>query len=327
MEILTINKLNQYKQNLSNAIKQDKTSDLVYYDLEPAQEAKLLNNLYKHSFFSLINIIKSTRQIGETLGINVPAPSQTNTETQERTCEKSYVTAPKKFNCKRIDIDSFITYAKLDTLAGYLDQDFDNLLDNYLDKQMLLSLLLVGFNGVYRAENSNFYENKLAEDVAKGWLQLIRDNAPDKVLSGVQVGEAQEYKTLNSLVKNALAKIDNPLRAGGDLVAICGRNIISDQPVKIEYENFSQDKIGLITISEKLIGGLKAFSVPYFPENSILITRLDNLSLYIHTGTIRRFLEKNPAKNRLENYISMNVDFVIEDYNAALLIDNINMIE
>lgn len=40
-----------------------------------------------------------------------------------------------------------------------------------------------------------------------------------------------------------------------------------------------------LIISQKRLGGLQAIRVPFFPDNTILITRLDNLSLYWQDGT------------------------------------------
>lgn len=48
-----------------------------------------------------------------------------------------------------------------------------------------------------------------------------------------------------------------------------------------------------------------------------------NLSLIVQTGTIRRFFKSVPSLDRMENYFSMNVDFIVEDYNVCALIENI----
>ncbi|WP_386692520.1 MULTISPECIES: P2 family phage major capsid protein [unclassified Lonepinella] len=82
-----------------------------------------------------------------------------------------------------------------------------------------------------------------------------------------------------------------------------------------------------MTISQKLIGGLRAVNVPYFPENSILITRFNNISFYFLQNSVRRIIEEVPTKNRTETYSSITCDFIIEDYNAAALIENIEIME
>ena len=56
-----------------------------------------------------------------------------------------------------------------------------------------------------------------------------------------------------------------------------------------------------IIISQKRIGGLPAARVPFFPDNAILITRFDNLSIYFQDGARRRRGWTSPAR-RIENY-------------------------
>ncbi|MFC0815008.1 P2 family phage major capsid protein [Pasteurella multocida] len=327
MENLTVNKYRAYIQHLSNSLKLDNNGALFVYNLDPKQEKQFFANLKKNSFFGLINVIKSRFSEGNTLGIQIPMPSTTDTDREERQPDKAYIEPFQRFYCEQINIDSCVSYPKLDSLASYLDKDFDQELERYLDKQTLLSLLMVGFNGKKRTTEttSTPAENKLAEDVKKGWLQQIREEKASVVITGANVGEGQQYKNLNALIKAGLAKIENPHKMHGDLVAICGRNVLADYPVVIEYDNLSTEKTAQVTISQKLIGGLKAFNVPYMPENSILITRLDNLSLYVHTGTIRRMLETNSRKDRLEHYFSMSLDFIVENYDCVALLDNIQI--
>ena len=55
----------------------------------------------------------------------------------------------------------------------------------------------------------------------------------------------------------------------------------------------------------------------------MLITSLQNLSLYYQTGGRRRFVKEAPEKNRIENYESSNDAYVVEDYGFGCLIENI----
>jgi len=63
--------------------------------------------------------------------------------------------------------------------------------------------------------------------------------------------------------------------------------------------------------------------VPYFPANAMMITRTDNLSIYWQEGTQRRHIEEVPKRDRIENYESANEDYVVEDYAAGCVIENI----
>ena len=65
--------------------------------------------------------------------------------------------------------------------------------------------------------------------------------------------------------------------------------------------------------------------VPFFPADAILITRLDNLSLYWQEGTRRRMLKDEPELDRVANYESVNEAYVVEDYELVVLVENISI--
>jgi hypothetical protein len=54
------------------------------------------------------------------------------------------------------------------------------------------------------------------------------------------------------------------------------------------------------------MGGLQAVRAPSFPANAVLITRLDNLSIYWQEDTRRRSVIDNPKRDRIENFESVN---------------------
>ena len=64
---------------------------------------------------------------------------------------------------------------------------------------------------------------------------------------------------------------------------------------------------------------------PFFPDNAILITRFDNLSIYFQEGARRRRVEDVPKRDRIENYESSNDAYVIEDLGLAALVENIEL--
>ncbi|EOV2348016.1 P2 family phage major capsid protein, partial [Enterobacter kobei] len=81
-----------------------------------------------------------------------------------------------------------------------------------------------------------------------------------------------------------------------------------------------------LIISQKRIGNLPAVRAPFFPANAMLITRLDNLSIYWQAGTRRRSVIDNPKRDRVENYESVNEAYVVEDYDGVCLVENIEML-
>lgn len=108
-------------------------------------------------------------------------------------------------------------------------------------KRQALDRIMIGFNGVKRAKTSNRSENPLLQDVNKGWLQKIREDAPDHVMGStttggettpgaVKVGKGGEYANLDAVVMDAVNElIDVVYRDDDDLVVICGRELLSDK--------------------------------------------------------------------------------------------------
>ena len=62
---------------------------------------------------------------------------------------------------------------------------------------------------------------------------------------------------------------------------------------------------------------------PHFPAGKVLVTRLDNLSIYYQDGARRRAVMDKPEKDRVEFYESSNDAYVIEDYGLCALVENI----
>jgi P2 family phage major capsid protein len=246
--------------------------------------------------------------------------------------------ADVEYKCEQTNFDTVLTYAKLDLWAKF--QDFQVRIRNAIVKRQALDRIMIGFNGVKRAKTSNRGENVLLQDVNKGWLQKIREDAPDNVLGTktaddgtvtiepVKVGKGGLYANLDALVMDAVNELIDPIFQDDDeLVVVCGRELLSDKYfplVNKEQENSEKIAADLI-ISQKRMGGLQAVRAPYFPANAVLITRLDNLSIYWQEDTRRRSVIDNPKRDRIENFESVNEAYVVEDYRCAALVENITI--
>lgn len=199
----TKQKYSRHVEKLANSMKADQNGNLVVYDLMPEHEQNFLKSLSHNSFFGLINLVRSQFAVGDCLGVQVPMPSTTDTDTSERSPERGYITPRQRFNCEQINIDSFINYAKLDALADYLDTDFESELNNALDKQTLFSLLMVGFNGTSRAPTSDPTTHKLAEDVKKAGYNSLKSNAQAKSSTVQPSAKGSNIKPLMLSLKQA----------------------------------------------------------------------------------------------------------------------------
>ncbi|HBE4724114.1 TPA: P2 family phage major capsid protein, partial [Escherichia coli] len=114
--------------------------------------------------------------------------------------------ASNKYECDQINFDFYIRYKTLDLWARY--QDFQLRIRNAIIKRQSLDFIMAGFNGVKRAETSDRSSNPMLQDVAVGWLQKYRNEAPARVMSKVtdeeghttseviRVGKGGDYASL-----------------------------------------------------------------------------------------------------------------------------------
>lgn len=173
-----------------------------------------------------------------------------------------------------------------------------------------------------------------------GWPQKYRNEAPTRVMSKIvdeegnvvsaviRVGKNGDYVNLDALVMDATDNlIDEIYQEDSELVAIVGRKLLADKyfPIVNKDQPNSEALAADIIISQKRIGNLPAVRVPYFPANAIMVTRLDNLSIYFMDESHRRSIIENPKLDQVENYESMNIDYVVETYAAGCFIENIKL--
>ncbi|MFL0341174.1 phage major capsid protein, P2 family [Enterobacter ludwigii] len=332
---------NAYLQQLARLNGVAVTELASKFTVEPSVSQTLEDEIQQSAaFLTLINVMGVAEQSGQLLGLGVGSTiaGTTDTTTKEREPTDPTMMADVEYKCEQTNFDTVLTYAKLDLWAKF--KDFQVRIRNAIVKRQALDRIMIAFNGVKRAKTSNRGENVLLQDVNKGWLQKIREDAPDNVLGTktaddgtvtvepVKVGKGGLYTNLDALVMDAVNELIDPIFQDDDgLVVVCGRELLSDKYfplVNKEQENSEKIAADLI-ISQKRMGGLQAVRAPYFPPNAVLITRLDNLSIYWQEETRRRSVIDNPKRDRIENFESVNEAYVVEDYRCAALVENIEI--
>jgi len=324
---------NQYLDRLGelNAV----PSAREQFAIEPSVQQKLETKIQESSeFLGKVNVIGVTELKGDKLGLGVSGPiaSRTNTDAKEREPRSVETLDSRGYECVKTNYDTFIKYATLDAWAKF--PNFQTRVRDLIVKRQALDRMVIGFNGERAAANTDLAANPLLQDVNIGWLQHIRAEAGDRVLDSgraantVSVGAAGDYKNLDALVYDAYQTLLDPwFRNDGALVAIVGRSLLHDKlfPLVSEPDAPTEMLAADIVRSQRRLGGLPAVTVPYFPENKVLITRYDNLSIYWQLSARRRSIVDNAKRDRIENYESSNDAYVVEDYGLTALIENIEI--
>jgi len=311
------------------------------YTAEPSVAQTLETKIQESSgFLQKINIIPVDEQSGERLGLGIGASIAGTTDTTQKEREPTdptYIDG-EGYKCTQTNYDTALPYSKLDLWAKF--QDFQTRIRDAIVLRQALDRIMIGFNGVKREKTSNRVTNPLLQDVNIGWLEKIRQEAPvqvlDKIVSEgqvispkIRIGTGGDFANLDALVLGAVCeKIAPWYQEDTELVVVCGRSLLADKyfPIVNRDQPNSETLAADLIISQKRIGNLPAVRVPFFPANAMLITRLDNLSIYWQDGTRRRSVIDNPKRDRVENFESVNEAYVVEDYDGVCLIENIEML-
>lgn len=334
-------KFNAYLTQLA-ALNGVAVSDIASkYTAEPSVAQTLETKIQESSgFLQKINIIPVDEQSGERLGLGIGASIAGTTDTTQKEREPTdptYIDG-EGYKCTQTNYDTALPYSKLDLWAKF--QDFQTRIRDAIVLRQALDRIMIGFNGVKREKTSNRETNPLLQDVNIGWLEKIRQEAPvqvlDKIVSEgqvispkIRIGTGGDFANLDALVLGAVSeKIAPWYQEDTELVVVCGRSLLADKyfPIVNRDQPNSETLAADLIISQKRIGNLPAVRVPFFPANAMLITRLDNLSIYWQDGTRRRSVIDNPKRDRVENFESVNEAYVVEDYDGVCLIENIEML-
>ena len=307
------------------------------FNVDPSVQQRLESRMQESSeFLNRINITGVTAQQGEAVGIGVSGPiaSRTDTNNAERKTRDVHTTQGDKYKCEQTNYDTHLKYATLDAWAHF--PDFQQRVAAEIVQRQALDRIMIGWNGKTVAATTNLATNPNLEDVNKGWIQKLREgraaNVMSEVASGsnkIKIGEsvaaADGYKNLDALVFDMKRGLDPWFQQNTSLVAICGADLLDDKYFEIiNSANKNTEKVaGDILMSTRRLGGLQAIVVPYFPKKAIMVTLLNNLSIYYQRSARRRMLINNPKRDQLENYESSNDAYVIEDFGAAMFAENI----
>lgn len=308
------------------------------FTVTPSVQQKLIDRQQESSaFLQAINIQTVSEQMGETLGLSVSGPlaSRTNTAggTARTTTDPSGLDGDS-YVCVQTNSDTHLTYAKLDAWAKF--KDFQTRIRNQIIQRQALDRIMIGWNGTTAAAQSNKATNPLLQDVNVGWLQKVRGyKAGASVLAegGKEDGKiiidaagAGDYKNVHALVVDATHNLlPSWARGDSDLVAILGDDLLHETFFPLVDSNLvpSETLAADLVMSAKRVGGKKAATVPFFPSNAILVTRLDNLSIYEQDGKRRRTIVDRAELDRVQTFESSNDAYVIEDFDYACLIENV----
>ena len=313
-------------------------STAAKFAVEPSIAQKMIAGVQESSeFLKKINMEPVTEGEGEAIGLTQGSTIAGRSNTKGGTARKPVDPTGLESNayaCKKTDFDVALRYEKMDAWAKHAD--FYAKWKAFVDRAIALDMIMIGWNGKTAAIQTDRASNPLLQDVNIGWLEKIRTKAPAHHMkevvaaSGkVKIGTGGDYNNLDALVVDIVGDlIDEVHQDDTDLVVICGRQLLNDKnfPLVNDASDNTDTLAGQVLVAQKQMGGLPAVRVPFFPDNALLVTSFDNLSIYFQESGKRRQIIDRSEMDQVEEYQSSNDAYVIENYKKVAFVENIEIL-
>lgn len=188
-----------------------------------------------------------------------------------------------------------------------------------------LDILRIGFNGTSAAVDTDPEAFPMGEDVNKGWHQLVKEIAPEQIVTSPIVFDPNgggDYKTLDAMaveLKNSL--IHESLRTDPRLVVLVGSDLVaSSQTHMLNAADKPTEQVAAMKM-DKNIGGMHAYTPPFFPSKRMVVTTLSNLHCYTQRGTRQRSAENIDDRKQWEEKYWRMEGYAIEEFESYAAID------
>lgn len=291
------------------------------FAVEPTLAQELNDKITEQSdFLGRINIVPVDEIKGEKviLGLNGPATSRTDTTKRDRVPRHLLDLDGKGYELFDTHTDVALRFATIDSWAKF--EDFAERYAAAVQRQIALDRIMIGWHGTHVAADSDIDAFPMLEDVNKGWLQIVREQAPHQLMTGegskITLGAGGDYENLDSLVHDVKQMIDPVFRDNNDLITIVGTDLLAADKARLYAEKGASTPSEKARIEEQQViatyGGLLSFTVPFFNPTGVVVTSWDNLSIYFQHSSWRRYLQDNPKRSQCEDYNSRNEGYVVE---------------
>ena len=297
----------------------------------PRQSATLASG-WQANFLAEITPVPVTDISGRVVLVDASGPlARTSPPHERRSPLQAHSLVSRGYRCEQVNFDFALNYDNVDAHASA--NGLEGSARAAFERRKWLDLIQIGFNGTHYADTSDPGTYPGRDDCGVGWLQKFRNEAAGRVISGLSVSSPKSntrgtHHTIDALVLDAWqSMIDEQWQEG--IVAVCSHNTLVRKqwplinrldPSQMNQEILLNEEI----IKNPVLGNLPAVTVPFFPDNAVLITPLANLCLYWQRGSVRGLVKNEPQYNRLAFYESCNLDWVVGQYEAGCLLDGID---
>jgi P2 family phage major capsid protein len=290
------------------------------FSATPEVEQRLQDKIVEQEdLLQRINVIMVDEMEGQNILGSASGPASGRTDTtvdgQERTPRDLLGLDTFTYKLYQTNSDVYMRYATMDAWAKF--PDLADRYARYVQKRIANDRVIIGWYGESAAADTDLVANPLMQDVNEGWMQYMRDNKAANILTEggtvneIHIGEGGDYVNLDHAVSDLLEGIPQYLRTG--LIALIGSDLVGrEKSALYQALGLKPTEKTLATASLTFFGGVPWETPNNFPSRGLVITSLDNLSIYVQSGSWRRRIKDKPEKDRVEDYNSRNEGYVVE---------------
>lgn len=318
---------NRYLSEVATANRLDKVTGEAFNYSPVAQQSFYEMVSEKADFLKRLNQITVSSQLGQKIGLGVSRPiaSRTNTDEAERQTRYVGELDGDNYHCQQTNYDTHQKYSLMDSWAHL--EDFSTIYASQIARQVARDRLMIGWHGESAAAETDIVANPLLQDVNEGWIAKVRKKQPHRFMGygsdgnpttdTYKVGDGGGYGSLDALVFDMTTNLlDAWHQDTDDLVVMVGREIwVAHGMALLANSTLPTERNALSTwFASKTVAGLPCIMPPFLPSRAVIVTSYDNLSIYHQAGTLRRTIIDNPKRDRVEEYLSENEAYVVEDF-------------
>jgi P2 family phage major capsid protein len=219
MKPQTRQRFNKFKERMAeiNGVSAEEVGT-AKFSVAPSVQQKLVTRLQEDDeFLGAINIVPVDEQSGQKLGLGIGGTIAGRTNTAggtARTGVDPSTLDDDEYKCVKTNFDTKLRYDKLDMWAKF--PNFQPLIQGQIVIRQGLDRIMIGFNGVTAAAQTDRTANPLLQDVNVGWLQKMRLNAPAQVMGEVADGKVAgkvtygtdgDFASIDAMVYGAKEKL------------------------------------------------------------------------------------------------------------------------
>lgn len=309
---------NAYTTKLAKANGVESTTQK--FSVTPTAVQSIRKKLKERStFLGKINLVPVTHMEGANveMGITGPSSGRTNTKGGNRRQPKRDLEIDSYgYKLNKIDTDLALPYDTMDSWAHL--GNVSELFQNSLVSQIANDLEIIGWHGETAAAETDLSTNPMMQDVAPGWMQYMRTNYFQNILTEVvkdsgkiKIGAGGDFEGVDDLVADMLTGIPEWLRQ--DLVVLIGSELVDWERARLYKAIALEPREKKEAINALMsFGGLPREIPSNFPPRGLVITSFKNLSVYDQVSGHRRHLIDEPDYDRVMDYNSSNRGFVVE---------------